>query len=79
MLITALAGAPAAGMEASADYILGNISARMADQLREEVGEAGTPKTSDVEDAMGQVVAAIRALEASGELMLVVEEEDGDD
>ncbi len=79
VLITALAGAPAAGMEASADYILGNISARMADQLREEVGEAGTPKTSDVEDAMGQVVAAIRALEASGELMLVVEEEDGDD
>ena len=45
-LITALAGAPAAGMQATADYILENMSGRMADSLREEVQDAGTPETS---------------------------------
>ena len=75
-LVTALAGAPAMGMEASAEYVFENMSGRMADQLREEVAEAGTPKPADVEEAMGSVVATIRAMEARGELMLTVEEED---
>ncbi|WP_299144879.1 FliG C-terminal domain-containing protein [uncultured Tateyamaria sp.] len=75
-LVTAIAGAPAMGMEASSEFILSNMSARLADQLREEVAEAGTPKTGDVDDAMSSIVATIRSMEASGELMLVTEEED---
>jgi flagellar motor switch protein FliG len=74
-LVVALAGAPAMGMEASVEHILSNMSARMADQLREEVQEAGTPKTEDTDVAMTSIVAAIRALEASGELLLLAEED----
>ncbi len=70
-LITALAGAPAAGMQATADYILENMSGRMADSLREEVQDAGTPKPADAEVAMSNIVTAIRALEASGGLLLI--------
>ncbi|MEL7125719.1 MAG: FliG C-terminal domain-containing protein [Pseudomonadota bacterium] len=75
-LVIAIAGAPGMDMQASADYILDNMSARMADQLREEVAEAGTPKPADIEEAMGNVVATIREMEARGDLMLVVEEEE---
>ncbi len=73
-LVTALAGAPAMGMEASVQFILENMSGRLADQLREEVGEAGTPKPAETDAAMSAVISAIRAMEAAGELMLVNEE-----
>lgn len=73
-LVTALAGAPAMGMEASVTFVLENMSGRMADQLREEVTEAGTPKQADTDAAMSSIVSAIRALEAAGELMLVNED-----
>ncbi|WP_299376294.1 FliG C-terminal domain-containing protein [uncultured Tateyamaria sp.] len=73
-LVIAIAGAPAMGMEDSANFILDNMSARLADQLREEVAEAGTPKTADVDDAMSSVVYTIRTMEASGDLMLVTED-----
>lgn len=73
-LITALAGAPDLGMASSVTFILENMSGRMADQLREEVAEVGTPKPADTDTAMSTIVASIRALEASGDLMLVNEE-----
>lgn len=75
-LIAALGGAEAAGMKASADFILENMSGRMADQLREEIEEAGKRKPADVEAAMGNIVATIRALEASGDLLLISPDED---
>ncbi|MEP3917570.1 FliG C-terminal domain-containing protein [Ascidiaceihabitans sp.] len=75
-LIAALGGAEAAGMKVSADFILENMSGRMADQLREEIEEAGKQKPADVEAAMGNIVATIRALEASGDLLLISPDED---
>ncbi|SPH20818.1 Flagellar motor switch protein FliG [Ascidiaceihabitans donghaensis] len=75
-LIAALGGAEAAGMKASADFILENMSGRMADQLREEIEEAGKQKPADVEAAMSNIVATIRALEASGDLLLISPDED---
>ncbi|WP_187431270.1 Flagellar motor switch protein FliG [Roseobacter fucihabitans] len=75
-LLTALAGAEAAGMKLSADFILENMSGRMADQLREEMGEKGTVKTTEVEEAMASIVSVIREMETTGELLLVVEETD---
>lgn len=74
-LVIAFAGAEIAGMQTTADYILGNMSARMADQLREEVQEAPKPKTADVEAAMGRIIGVIRQMEAAGELLFVSEEE----
>lgn len=77
VLVTALAGAEAAGMQEAAEFILENMSARMADQLREEVQDRDKVKPVEMEEATGAIVAAIRELEASGELLLIVD--DGDE
>ena len=76
--MNAIAGADATGMQASADFILENMSGRMADALREEVEDRGPVKGADVEDAMAAIVQSIRDLEASGELLLIVEDGETD-
>lgn len=73
-LITALAGATGEAA-ASTDFILSNMSKRMADGLREEMEAMGKVKDSDAEAAMNAVVAGIRDLEATGEIFLLT----GDD
>ncbi|MGD9294284.1 MAG: FliG C-terminal domain-containing protein [Roseobacter sp.] len=74
VLVTALAGAEAAGMGATADFILENISGRMADQLREEAQDRGPVQISEMEDATTLIVERIREMEASGDLLLIVDE-----
>lgn len=56
---------------AAAQFILANLSQRMADGLREEIESLGTVRARDAEEASSEVVAAIRRLEAAGELTLV--------
>lgn len=75
-LVVAIAGAGHANMQAAADYILDNMSGRMADQLREEIEEVGKPKVADVETAMGNIVRVLRQMEAAGDILLITEEED---
>lgn len=75
-LVTALAGAEAAGMGAARDFVLENMSSRMADQLREEMEEAGKIKPSDAEAAMSAIVAKVREMEQAGTLLLVSEEDE---
>jgi flagellar motor switch protein FliG len=77
-LVTALAAAAAAGGEdaASADFILSNISQRLAETLREEMGERGRIRRQDGEEAMSAVVAAVRSAEQAGEVSLIPVEED---
>jgi len=65
-------------MQTVADFILENMSGRMADQLREDITDAGTVKPADAEEAMAGFVSVIREMEAEGDLQLVVEEEDED-
>jgi flagellar motor switch protein FliG len=43
----------------------------MATQLREDIAAAGTPKRADAEEAMAEIVNAIRGLEAAGEILLL--------
>ena len=74
-LLTALSGAEGMGMQASADYILENMSGRMADQLREDMQDAPAAKTADVEEAMAQIVNSIRQMEANGELLMTVDDD----
>lgn len=78
-LLIALGGAEAAGYAAARDFILENISARMADQLREDMGEQTKIKPADAEEAMGKVVEVIRAMEQAGDLLLIAPEEEGED
>lgn len=73
-LITALAAAKGKDA-AAAEFILANISQRMADNIRGEAAEKGDVSEADGEAAMGAVVAVIRALEAAGEIFLTVEED----
>lgn len=77
-LITALAGADAAGMQTSAEFILDNMSARMADQLREEVQDRDKVSASDMEEASSIIVQAIREMEAAGDLLLIVEDSENE-
>ena len=69
VLVTALGGAKGDQTEA-AEFILANMSQRMAASLREEIAALGRIKDKDAETAQTAIVIAIRALEASGELVL---------
>lgn len=79
-LTTALGGAMAAGGPDAdaAEFLLGNMSRRMADQLREEIEERGRIRKTDAEEAMRDVVAAILAARDGGEITLVTPEEEED-
>lgn len=76
LLVTALTAAQdrEGGAEA-AEFILSNISQRMAQGLREDMAMRGKVRDKDAEEAMNAVVLAIRDLEASGELAFVVDED----
>ncbi|MBE0414146.1 FliG C-terminal domain-containing protein [Yoonia sp.] len=64
----ALAGEPA--MVESAEYILKNLSQRMATQLREDAAERGRIKKAEAETAMATVTTAIRDLVETGIITL---------
>lgn len=65
-LVTALV----AGPEEVADFLLSNISQRMAQGLREEMAERGVMEPKIGDEAMTAVILAIRQLEGAGELAL---------
>lgn len=67
-LVTALACAISDADVAARDFILANISQRMADSLREQMAERGAVKEKDADAAQSGIVAAIRQLEEAGEL-----------
>lgn len=76
MMVTAMAasfGKPE--FEETTEFILSNISQRMAQGLREEMAARGKVKDKDAEEAMNIIISAIRELEASGEVVLIQEEE----
>lgn len=76
ILITALAFALANEAEAAAaEFVLSNMSQRMAAQLRDEIESMGMVKPREGEPALSAVIIAIRELEASGTILLVTEEE----
>ncbi|MBL3570442.1 flagellar motor switch protein FliG [Rhodovulum sp. BSW8] len=68
-LITAMAGADGKTGPA-VEFILNNMSQRMANTLRDEINERGTPAADEAEAAMADVIAAIRGMEAAGEIKL---------
>jgi flagellar motor switch protein FliG len=70
VLVTALAAARAGDLAPAADFILDNMSKRMAEALRDAMEELGEVKARDGEEAMTEVVNAIRQLEAEGDITL---------
>ncbi|OYX44441.1 MAG: flagellar motor switch protein FliG [Rhodobacterales bacterium 32-67-9] len=77
-LVTALAGATGDADAPVAEFILANMSQRMAATLREEMTERGKVKEKDAEAAMTAIIVAIRALESAGEITLRQKEEEED-
>lgn len=67
-LVTALAPPDAAAV---AEFILANISPRMAQSLREDIAARGAISPADADAAAGAIIAAIRQLEAAGEITLL--------
>lgn len=77
-LVRALASSTETGGElaVSASHLLDNMSTRMADNLREEMGEVGKIKQTDAEAAQNAVVTAIRAAADAGTIVLNMGDED---
>lgn len=75
VLVTALAGARSDKTAAAAEFLLANMSQRMAQGLREEIAARGKVRDKDAETAQTAVIGAVRQLEAAGELALVLPEE----
>jgi len=76
VLVTALAAALVTpeGAEAT-EFILSNMSQRMAQGLREEMQTRGKIKEKDAEAAMNLMISAIRDLETAGEVVLIQPED----
>ncbi|MEJ1991100.1 MAG: FliG C-terminal domain-containing protein [Maritimibacter sp.] len=77
VLVKALLGAGTEGpLYEAAEFILAGISKRMAEQIRDEMKELGSVKPQEGEEAMADVVNAIRQLEADGELIFLSGDDD---
>lgn len=78
-LVTALAAtlpAPETAAGRSAEFLLANMSQRMAASLRDEVETRGRVKPKDAEPALAAVVTAIRQLADAGEITLVTPDDE---
>ena len=73
-LLTAIAGAEGDDA-ATVDFIMENISKRLAESLRDEAAEKKGVSTEDAEAAMMRIVNVVRALESNGEIFLVAKDE----
>lgn len=60
----------------AAQFLLSNLSQRMADGLREEIAGIGKPRAKEIEDGMTAVIAAIRQLEEAGDIKLALPEDE---
>ncbi|KIC34713.1 flagellar motor switch protein FliG [Leisingera sp. ANG-S5] len=78
-LVTAIAFATDEEDVATSEFLLKNMSSRMADNIREEVAERGRVKRSDGEAAFSLIIGAMRDLVATGEIELKSVEEDEED
>lgn len=75
-LVTAIAFASDEDDLATNDFLLDNMSSRMATNIREEVNERGKVKRSDGETAFGLIVSAMRDLVSTGEIELKSDEDE---
>lgn len=56
--------------DAIKEKLLANVSSRVAEMVREELSYLGPVRLRDVEEAQGRIVAVVRQLEESGEIVL---------
>lgn len=78
-LVTAIAFATAEEDIAASDFLLANMSSRMADNIREEVAEKGKVRRKVGEASMANIVNALRDMVVNGEIELKSNEEEDED
>ena len=78
-LVTAIAAAISPEAQATADFLLANISQRLAQGLRDEAVSRARPREKDGDAAMTAIVSIIRDLVETGELVLIDEEAEGEE
>lgn len=78
-VVTALAFATDGDNATSAQFILDNLSSRMADTIREEIDERGKVKKRDGEAAMNAIVSAIRDMDQAGDIALITTDDSEED
>lgn len=74
VLLPALAGA-SENAPTAREYILANISSRVAEQIREEIEDLGNIKLRIAEEAQSKIIKIIRDLQADGALKLMEPDE----
>ena len=75
-MVTAFAASQSDPKNAAvADFLLANMSSRMAQSIREDMATRGKVKEKDGEQAMTAIITVIRQLEGAGEIALLREEE----
>lgn len=71
VMVTALAAAQTQPQQAAAvEFILANMSQRLAQSIRDEMVTRGKVKDKDAEEAMTSIVTTIRQLEGAGEIVM---------
>ena len=78
-LVTALAATlplPDSAEGRAAEFLLANMSQRMAATLRDEVESRGKVKPKEAESALAATVAAVRSLSDAGEIALITPDDD---
>lgn len=75
VLVTALAGCTSPETVAVREFILYNISQRLAESLREDIAAMGKVRERKAEEAMTAIITAIRGLEEAGSLTLILPDE----
>jgi flagellar motor switch protein FliG len=75
-LVTALAAAKQQGDQKGVDFVLDNMSKRLSATIVEEMAEVGTIKSKDGDEAQAKIVAAVRALEAAGEIFMRMDDDE---
>ena len=78
VLVTALAAAKDEATKPTVNFLLENISARLADQIREDMEDRGTVTPKDGEAAQTQVVGVIRQQAEAGDIQLNEPEEEAE-
>ena len=77
VLVTALAAATDEENATVVQFILSNMSQRMAEALREQIAERGKVRLKVGEEAMAAMAQALRDLQQQGEITFVeVQEEE---
>ncbi len=76
VLLKALAGAMDTARDA-AEFLLANISSRMAEQIRDDLKEIGKVRRKDGEAAQAEMIGLIRAMVDRAEIKLAVQDDDG--